>query len=119
MKEYPESFKAMDLVAEHRLRVLYASDAWQSRHVPLPSPIAAEVTSMLGQLFEVVLPPPCKCMDANILTGACWPYCKYQGRWKLWCGKRGGWGGGTPLADYHDTSPWLLPPQSYILLSMN
>ena len=31
MKTYPESFKAMDLVAEHRLRSLHKSQAWQCR----------------------------------------------------------------------------------------
>ena len=31
MHEYPESFKAMDLVGEHRLRALHASWAWEKR----------------------------------------------------------------------------------------
>ena len=31
MKTYPESFKAMDLVAEHRLRSLHRSPAWRER----------------------------------------------------------------------------------------
>ena len=31
MHEYPDSFKAMDRVAEHRLRSLHASWAWEQR----------------------------------------------------------------------------------------
>ena len=31
MQTYPESSKAMDLVAEHRLRSLHRSQAWQAR----------------------------------------------------------------------------------------
>ena len=31
MAEYPDSFKAMDLVGEHRLRSLHASWAWVQR----------------------------------------------------------------------------------------
>lgn len=31
MEEYPDSFRAMDLAAEHRLRALHASWAWEQR----------------------------------------------------------------------------------------
>lgn len=51
MREYPESFKAMDLVAEHRLRALHASDAWQARHA---SPRSPEVAAKVGQQAEVL-----------------------------------------------------------------
>ncbi len=53
MVEYPESFKAMDLVAEHRLRVLHASEAWVARPTTARSPIAAEIGAKIDQILEV------------------------------------------------------------------
>lgn len=50
MKEYPESSKAMDLIAEHRLRTLHASAAWQSKQSALESKVAS-----LGSKIEHVL----------------------------------------------------------------
>jgi len=49
MQTYPESFKAMDLVAEHRLRSLHRSQAWQARQQqPNESP-------HLGGIIEQIL----------------------------------------------------------------
>ncbi|CAK0741204.1 hypothetical protein CVIRNUC_001307 [Coccomyxa viridis] len=51
MKEYPESSKAMDLIAEHRLRALHASAAWQSKRDALTDYRSAN----LGAKIEHVL----------------------------------------------------------------
>ena len=51
MKEYPESSKAMDLIAEHRLRSLHASTAWQSKQHAL----MADKMASLGAKIEHVL----------------------------------------------------------------
>ena len=48
MKTYPESFKAMDLVAEHRLRSLHKSQAWQSRQQSCNE-------TLLGSIIEQIL----------------------------------------------------------------
>ena len=52
MKEYPQAFNAMDLVAEHRLRVLHASWAYIHKEDPAAAEAAAkqaavEVRAML------------------------------------------------------------------------
>lgn len=49
MKEYPESSKAMDLIAEHRLRTLHASAAWRSKQD------AVSKIASLGSKIEHVL----------------------------------------------------------------
>lgn len=49
MKEYPESSKAMDLIAEHRLRTLHASTAWRSKQD------AVSKIASLGSKIEHVL----------------------------------------------------------------
>ena len=49
MKEYPESSKAMDLIAEHRLRTLHASAAWRSKQD------AVSKVASLGSKIEHVL----------------------------------------------------------------
>ncbi|BDA48837.1 Potassium/sodium hyperpolarization-activated cyclic nucleotide-gated channel [Coccomyxa sp. Obi] len=49
MKEYPESSKAMDLIAEHRLRTLHASTAWRSKQD------AVSKATSLGSKIEHVL----------------------------------------------------------------
>ena len=52
MKEYPDSSKAMDLIAEHRLRSLHASEAWQSKQDALTN---AKTAKSLGDKIEHVL----------------------------------------------------------------
>ncbi len=58
MKEYPESSKAMDLIAEHRLRSLYASAAWQSKIDALAD---AKAAKSLGAKIEHVLEASPRC----------------------------------------------------------
>lgn len=60
MKTYPESFKAMDLVAEHRLRALHRSSAWELRQ-NLPD-AAPHLGSKIEQILQVtsawlIVPP--------------------------------------------------------------
>jgi hypothetical protein len=52
MREYPESSKAMDLIAEHRLRTLQASAAWRSKQ-HLQDAKAASLGSKIEQVLEV------------------------------------------------------------------
>ena len=53
MQTYPESSKAMDLVAEHRLRSLHRSQAWQARQrQPDDSP---HLGGILAQILQVRL----------------------------------------------------------------
>ncbi len=50
MKDYPDSRRAMDLIAEHRLRTLHSSSAWQFKQDAL----GAKSVS-LGAKIESVL----------------------------------------------------------------
>lgn len=58
MKEYPDSSKAMDLIAEHRLRSLHASAAWQSKQDALTD---AKTAKSLGAKIEHVLEARPRC----------------------------------------------------------
>lgn len=49
IKTYPESFKAMDLVAEHRIRALHRSPAWLRRQGQ------ADTSPHLGDIIEHIL----------------------------------------------------------------
>jgi len=53
MKEYPESSKAMDLIAEHRLRSLHASTAWQSKQDALMGDKMASLGAKIEHVLEV------------------------------------------------------------------
>lgn len=55
MREYPDSSKAMDLIAEHRLRALRSSDAWLAKHGGGARPPAAASAASLGSKIEHVL----------------------------------------------------------------
>ena len=61
MKTYPESFKAMDLVAEHRLRSLHKSQAWQSRQ---QSSSETHLGSIIEQILQVCYPS----LDFSLLS---------------------------------------------------
>lgn len=50
MKDYPDSWRAMDLIAKHRLRTLHSSSAWHSKQDALVSKSAS-----LGAKIEYVL----------------------------------------------------------------
>ena len=52
MRTYPNSFKAMDLVAEHRLRSLHKSAAWQARQQQ-PEALP-HLGSMIEKLIRVI-----------------------------------------------------------------
>lgn len=52
MKTYPESFKAMDLVAEHRLRALHRTAAWQAGQ---QSSSETHLGSIIEQILQVGL----------------------------------------------------------------
>ena len=58
MKEYPDSSKAMDLIAEHRLRSLHASAAWQSKQDALTD---SKTARSLGAKIEHVLEASSRC----------------------------------------------------------
>ena len=51
MKTYPRSFKAMDLVAEHRLRSLHKSPPWLARQQQPES--LPHLGSMIEKLVQV------------------------------------------------------------------
>jgi len=53
MQTYPESSKAMDLVAEHRLRSLHRSQAWQARQRQ------SDDSPHLGGIIQQILQVPC------------------------------------------------------------
>jgi len=67
MKEYPESSKAMDLIAEHRLRSLHASTAWQSKQDAL----MADKIASLGAKIEHVLEVSYRSLRATGLSCIC------------------------------------------------
>lgn len=68
MKTYPESFKAMDLVAEHRLRALRKSAAWQLRQqLPDDSP---HLGDKIEQVLQVALLPLGGTVQAEALQRA-------------------------------------------------
>ena len=48
MKGYPQAFKAMDLVAEHRLRVLHASWAFIHKQDPHAAAAAAKEAAQVA-----------------------------------------------------------------------
>ena len=58
MREYPDSSKAMDLIAEHRLRALRSNDAWLAKHGahPATAPSAASLGSKIEHVLEVRAP---------------------------------------------------------------
>lgn len=56
MREYPESSKAMDLIAEHRLRTLHASAAWRSKQSLQEAKIAS-LGSKIEQALEACVFP--------------------------------------------------------------
>ncbi len=58
MKEYPESSKAMDLIAEHRLRALHASAAWQSKRDALTDYRSANLGAKIEHVLKVTLRRP-------------------------------------------------------------
>ena len=59
MKDYPDSWRAMDLIAEHRLRTLHASSAWQSKQDALVSK-SASLGAKIEYVLEVrAIPPVC------------------------------------------------------------
>ena len=60
MKTYPQSFKAMDLVAEHRLRSLHNSQAWQMRQ---QTSNETHLGSIIEQILQVAL--------STFLQGSC------------------------------------------------
>lgn len=53
MREYPESSKAMDLIAEHRLRSLHASAAWHSKQDALHDAKMASLGAKIEHVLEV------------------------------------------------------------------
>ena len=53
MREYPESSKAMDLIAEHRLRSLHASAAWRSKQDALHDAKMASLGAKIEHVLEV------------------------------------------------------------------
>ena len=53
MREYPESSKAMDLIAEHRLRSLHASAAWRSKQHALHDAKMASLGAKIEHVLEV------------------------------------------------------------------
>ena len=53
MREYPESSKAMDLIAEHRLRSLHASAAWRSKQDALHADKMASLGAKIEHVLEV------------------------------------------------------------------
>ncbi len=53
MREYPESSKAMDLIAEHRLRSLHASAAWRSKQDALHAAKMASLGAKIEHVLEV------------------------------------------------------------------
>ena len=57
MREYPESSKAMDLIAEHRLRSLHGSAAWQSKQDALIDAKAASLGSKIEHVLEASYAP--------------------------------------------------------------
>lgn len=58
MKEYPKSSKAMDLIAEHRLRSLHASAAWQSKQDALTDYKSANLGAKIEHVLKVTLRRP-------------------------------------------------------------
>lgn len=58
MKEYPESSKAMNLIAEHRLRALYASAAWQSKRDALTDYRSANLGAKIEHMLKVIFRRP-------------------------------------------------------------
>lgn len=67
MHEYPEAFKAMDLVGEHRLRGLHASWAWQQR---AKAAAAFQRGASRLERFLEVLPLPARSARAAPLSSA-------------------------------------------------
>ena len=63
MKEYPESSKAMDLIAEHRLRSLHASAAWRSKQDALHEAKMASLGAKIEHVLEVSLVTCCTGSD--------------------------------------------------------
>ena len=63
MKEYPESSKAMDLIAEHRLRSLHASEAWRSKQDALHEAKMASLGAKIEHVLEVSLVVSCMGSD--------------------------------------------------------
>ena len=55
MHEYPDSQKAMDLIAEHRLRTLHASAAWRAKHEARGNDTGSGAVASLGSKIEHVL----------------------------------------------------------------
>ncbi|CAL5223621.1 g6162 [Coccomyxa viridis] len=53
MREYPESSKAMDLIAEHRLRSLHASAAWRSKQDALHDAKMASLGAKIEHVLEL------------------------------------------------------------------
>ena len=87
MREYPDSSKAMDLIAEHRLRALRSSDAWLAKHGarPATAPSAASLGSKIEHVLEVW--GACTPAAAVLRTGNFWVVQGFHWCWYL------SWGG--------------------------
>ena len=63
MKGYPQAFKAMDLVAEHRLRVLHASWAFIHKEDPRAGAAAAKEAAQVRPAQPSCFPVHSMCMS--------------------------------------------------------